>query len=153
MARKAESQGPLPRCPPSWSASTSPRRRAAFKNCWPRAETTQPAYPEFLCRLLEVEQGSRWERRLQRRRRWSELSPPLSLEGFDWAARPQLSRQVVKEPFTCRFIDEHRRVILVGRPPPDGAGARPAARLSPVAQEPVDDGPGILARVSGRSLP
>jgi DNA replication protein DnaC len=39
-----------------------------------------------------------------------------ALEGFDWAARPQFSPQVVKELLTCRFIDEHRNVILVGRP-------------------------------------
>ena len=81
-----------------------------------QAEATHPAYSEFLHHLLEAEQGSRWERKLQRRRRWSKLGPPLSLEGFDWAARPQLSPQVVKELLTCRFIDEHRNVILVGRP-------------------------------------
>ena len=81
-----------------------------------QAATTHPAYSEFLHQLLDAEQGSRWERKLQRRRRWSKLGPPLALEGFDWAARPQLSPQVVKELLTCRFIDEHRNVILVGRP-------------------------------------
>jgi DNA replication protein DnaC len=81
-----------------------------------QAEVTHPAYSAFLHQLLEAEQGSRWERKLQRRRRWSKLGPPVSLEGFDWAARPQLSPQVVKELLTCRFIDEHRNVILVGRP-------------------------------------
>ena len=73
-------------------------------------------YSEFLRQLLEAEQHSRWERKLQRRRRWSKLGPPRSLEGFDWAARPQLPPQVIKELLTCRFIDEHRNIILVGRP-------------------------------------
>jgi DNA replication protein DnaC len=81
-----------------------------------QAETAQPSYSAFLRQILEAEDAARWERKLQRRRRWSKLGPPVTLEGFDWAARPQLSPQVVKELLTCRFIDEHRNVILVGQP-------------------------------------
>jgi len=81
-----------------------------------QAETAQPAYSEFLRQLLETEEGARWNRKIQRRRRWSKLGPPTSLEGFDWSARPQLAPQVVKELLTGRFIDERRNVILVGRP-------------------------------------
>jgi DNA replication protein DnaC len=44
------------------------------------------------------------------------LTLTVTLDGFDWAARPQLSPQVVKELLTCRFVEEHRNVILVGRP-------------------------------------
>lgn len=94
-----------------------------------QAETAQPSYSAFLHTVLEAEDGSRWERKLQRRRRWSRLGPPVSLDGFDWAARPQLSPQVVKELLTCRFIDEHRNVILsvdsvedaVGKPTRDSS--------------------------------
>ncbi len=81
-----------------------------------QAETAQPSYSEFLRQILEAEDAARWERKLQRRRRWSKLGPPVTLDGFDWAARPQLSPQVVKELLTCRFVEEHRNVILVGRP-------------------------------------
>jgi DNA replication protein DnaC len=81
-----------------------------------QAETAQPAYSVFLRHLLETEAAARWERKLLRRRRWSKLGPPVTLDGFDWAARPQLSPQVVKELLTCRFIDERRNVLLVGRP-------------------------------------
>jgi DNA replication protein DnaC len=81
-----------------------------------QAETAQPSYSAFLRQILEAEDAARWERKLQRRRRWSKLGPPVTLDGFDWAARPQLSPQVVKELLTCRFIDERRNVILVGRP-------------------------------------
>lgn len=80
------------------------------------AETAQPAYSVFLRQILETEAAARWERKLLRRRRWSKLGPPVTLDGFDWAARPQLSPQVVKELLTGRFIDERRNVILVGRP-------------------------------------
>jgi DNA replication protein DnaC len=81
-----------------------------------QAETAQPSYSVFLRQILEAEAATRWERKLVRRRRWSKLGPPVTLEGFDWAARPQLSPQVVKELLTGRFIDERRNVILVGRP-------------------------------------
>jgi len=81
-----------------------------------QAETAQPSYSAFLHQILEAEDGARWERKLQRRRRWSKLGPPVTLEGFDWAARPQLPPQVVKELLTCRFVEDHRNVILVGRP-------------------------------------
>jgi DNA replication protein DnaC len=81
-----------------------------------QAEAAHPAYSAFLHTVLEAEDGARWERKLERRRRWSRLGPPVSLDGFDWAARPQLAPQVIKELLTCRFVDEHRNVILVGRP-------------------------------------
>jgi DNA replication protein DnaC len=81
-----------------------------------QAETAQPSYSAWLRQILEAEAAARWERKLLRRRRWSKLGPPVTLDGFDWAARPQLSPQVVKELLTGRFIDECRNVILVGRP-------------------------------------
>lgn len=80
-----------------------------------QAEEAKPSYSQFLQRVLEVEESARWERKIQRRVRWSKLGPPVSLEGFDWAARPQLSPQVVKELLTCRFVEDHRNLILVGR--------------------------------------
>ena len=117
MARKPDPPDPVARGPrAAWSGSTSPPRRAASSELLAQAETAQPAYSAFLHQILEAEDGARWERKLQRRRRWSKLGPPVTLEGFDWAARPQLSPQVVKELLTCRFVDEHRNVILVGRP-------------------------------------
>jgi DNA replication protein DnaC len=81
-----------------------------------QAEVSHPAYSDFLRQLLEAEQATRWERRVQRRRRWSKLGLDVPLDGFDWSARPQLSPQVVKELLTGRFIEEHRNVILVGKP-------------------------------------
>ena len=81
-----------------------------------QAEKTHPAYTEFLSTLLSAEEAVRWERRIQRRQRWSKLGPPVGLDHFDWSIRPQLSPQVVKELLTCRFVEERRNVILVGRP-------------------------------------
>lgn len=81
-----------------------------------QAEQAAPGYSDFLRRALEVEQTARTERRIQRRVRWSRLGPHVSLDDFDFAARPQLSPQAVKELLTCRFVEERRNIVLVGKP-------------------------------------
>lgn len=80
------------------------------------AEQAAPAYSDFLRRVMEVEREARAGRKAQRRLRWSRLGPPVSLDGFDFSARPQLSAQVVRELLNCRFVQERRNLILVGRP-------------------------------------
>ena len=116
MARKVHAQDPVARVRvllEQLNLTTAARHLA---DLLAQAETAQPSYSSFLHQILEAEDGARWERKLQRRRRWSKLGPSVTLDGFDWAARPQLAPQVVKELLTCRFVDEHRNVILVGRP-------------------------------------
>ena len=81
-----------------------------------QAETSHPAYSEFLHEVLVAEQEARRERKVVRRTRWSKLGSYVSLKGFDFAIRPQLSPQVLKELLTCRFVEERRNLILVGRP-------------------------------------
>ncbi len=39
-----------------------------------------------------------------------------NLESFDFSVRPQLSAAAVREVATCRFVEERRNVLLVGRP-------------------------------------
>ncbi len=81
-----------------------------------QAQKDAPGYSEFLRQALEVEQAARVERKVQRRIRWSKLGPFVDLEEFDFAARPELSANAVKEFLTCRFVEEKRNLILVGRP-------------------------------------
>jgi len=81
-----------------------------------QAETSHPAYSEFLHDVLLVEQDARRERTVERRTRWSRLGPYVSIDGFDFSIRPQLSPQAVKELLTCRFVEERRNLILLGRP-------------------------------------
>lgn len=87
-----------------------------FPSILSAAEDSAPSYSGFLRQLLRIEKSARTERKMQRRLRWSKLGPPVSLDNFDFSLRPQLSPQVVKELLTCRFIEERRNVVLVGRP-------------------------------------
>ncbi len=80
------------------------------------AEKSMPSYSGLLLLALEVERAARIERKIQRRVRWSKLGPPMTLDGFDWGARPQLTPSAIKELLTCRFVEEKRNLILVGRP-------------------------------------
>lgn len=81
-----------------------------------QAQIQAPSYSAFLGRALDVERAARTERKIQRRIRWSKLGPHVSLDDFDFAARPQLTPSAVREFLTCRFIEEKRNLILVGRP-------------------------------------
>lgn len=81
-----------------------------------RAEKEAPGYTRFLLDALEIEDAARVERKIQRRIRWSRLGPFVDLADFDFAARPDLSPHAVREFLTCRFVEEKRNLILVGRP-------------------------------------
>lgn len=80
-----------------------------------QAEETKPAFSEFLRQAIEREHAARQERKVNRRVRWSRMGVTLSLDQFDFSVRPNLSPSVVRELATCRFIEEKRNVILVGR--------------------------------------
>jgi DNA replication protein DnaC len=81
-----------------------------------KAAADAPSYSDFLGQALEVEKSARGERKIQRRLRWSRLGAVPGLESFDFSARPQLSAAAVRELATCRFVEEGRNVLLVGRP-------------------------------------
>jgi DNA replication protein DnaC len=81
-----------------------------------QAQKDAPGYTEFLRRAFEIEHSARLDRKVQRRIRCSKLGPYVDLDEFDFSARPELSANAVKEFLTCRFVEEKRNVILVGRP-------------------------------------
>ena len=66
--------------------------------------------------MLRAEIDARRERRLQRSLHRSRLGAIEGLEGFDFGARPQLEPRVVKELLNCRFVEEKRNVLCLGKP-------------------------------------
>jgi len=79
------------------------------------AESTSPGYTEFLRLALERELRARAERRVQRHLRWSRLGGCPRLDDFDFSARPQIAPQAVREWTRCRFVEERRNLIFLGR--------------------------------------
>ena len=81
-----------------------------------RAERESLSFSDFALGLLRTEVSARRTRRLERSLRRSHLGTVEGLDGFDFGARPQLEPRVVKELLNCRFVEERRNVLCLGRP-------------------------------------
>lgn len=81
-----------------------------------RAEKEGLSFTDFTLALLHAEMTARRNRRLERSLRRSHLGAVDGVDGFDFALRPQLEARVVKELLNCRFVEEHRNVLCLGKP-------------------------------------
>ncbi len=81
-----------------------------------RAERDSLSYTDFAASLLRAEWNMRRERKLLRSLKRSQLGTVEGIEGFNFASRPQLEPRVVKELLNCRFVEESRNIICVGKP-------------------------------------
>ena len=80
------------------------------------AASHQLSHAEFLELILQDELMVRDDRQIQRRVKaacFRELKP---LDQFEWSFNPSLPKKHVFEVATCRFIREHRDVLLIGPP-------------------------------------
>lgn len=91
--------------------------RDALPDLLARAESDEFSYSDFALMLLRFEAQTRQSRRLTRNLKRSGL-PQLveGLDGFDFSIRPKLEARVVKELLNCRWVEEKRNIICVGRP-------------------------------------
>jgi DNA replication protein DnaC len=81
-----------------------------------RAEREGISYSAFACDLLRIETVARRERRIARILKRSHLGPVDGLDDFDYAARPALEPRVLRELLGCRFVEERRNVLCLGKP-------------------------------------
>ena len=90
---------------------------AQFPTLVATAEREALSYSDFALRLLACEADTRKSRRLTRNRRRSGLPTMVEgLEDFDFSLRPKLEARVVKELLACRWADEGRNIVCIGRP-------------------------------------
>ena len=87
-----------------------------LRNILDLAQAESMSYTDFGLALLRAEVLTRKNRRLERSLRRSRLGAIEGLEGFDFATRPQLEPRVVKELFNCRYVEEKRNVLCLGKP-------------------------------------
>lgn len=81
-----------------------------------RAERDSLSFTDFGLALLRAEALARKNRQLERLLRRARLGTIEGLEGFDFAIRPQLEARIVKELFNCRFVEERRNILCLGKP-------------------------------------
>lgn len=81
-----------------------------------RAEQEGLSYTDFSRAMLRLECDARRVRKLDRGLRRSRLGSIEGLDGFDFSVRPQLEPRVVKELLNCRYVEERRNIICVGKP-------------------------------------
>ena len=79
------------------------------------AEKHSPSFTDFSLKMFRSEIEARTSRRLERSLKRSHLGTLEGMEGFDFSARPKLDPRVVKELLGCRFVEQHRNVLCLGR--------------------------------------
>jgi DNA replication protein DnaC len=80
------------------------------------AEKDGLSFTDFALALFKSEVAARRQRKLARSLRRSRLGTVEGLDGFDWSRRPQLDARVVRELLNCRWAEEHRNILCVGKP-------------------------------------
>ena len=80
-----------------------------------QAKENGPGYDEFLLDLTTTELEVRAENRLNRRVREAKFPLMKTIEGFDFAAVPDLDIRVIRELTGGEYIKEHRNVVFLGR--------------------------------------
>ena len=88
----------------------------ALPDLFRQAEQEGLSYSDFSRALLGVERDARRARKIERGFKRSRLRLVEGLDGFDFSTRPQLEPRVVKELLNCRFVEERRNIICVGKP-------------------------------------
>jgi DNA replication protein DnaC len=88
---------------------------AAWTEQQHQADMTALAFDERLGLLVEAEWLARENKRLGRALQEAKLKlAQACIEAIDYPARRELDKAVVRQLATCRWIEEHHNVILVG---------------------------------------
>lgn len=88
----------------------------ALPDLMARTEKEAMSYSDFALTMLRTEANARRERQLERGRKRSRLGDVEGLDGFNFSLRPDLDPKLVKELINCRFVEEHRNVLCLGKP-------------------------------------
>jgi len=80
-----------------------------------QAKENGPGYDEFLLDLTRAELRAKAESRLSRRVREAKFPLLKTMEGFDFAAAPDIDIRVIRELTGCDYIKERRNVIFLGK--------------------------------------
>src|SRR5713226_4148911 len=92
-----------------------PAMAAAWSEQQQHADMTALAFDERFALLVEAEWRARENTRLARALQEAKLKlSHACLEAIDYPARRELDKAVIRQLATCRWVEEHHNVILVG---------------------------------------
>lgn len=74
------------------------------------------AYLEFLETLIEDEYANRLSNSYQKRFSKSKLNSEKSIEEYDFKYQPELDKKLIHELASCRFINQNKNIVLMGKP-------------------------------------
>lgn len=74
------------------------------------------AYLEFLETLIEDEYVNRLSNSYQKRFSKSKLNPEKSIDEYDFKYQPELDKKLIHELASCRFINQNKNIVLMGKP-------------------------------------
>jgi DNA replication protein DnaC len=80
------------------------------------ATSHQLSHAEFLELILQDELLVRQQRQIDRRVKAAQFRELKALDEFDFTFNPSIQRAQIFDLATCRFVREHRDVLLVGPP-------------------------------------
>ena len=81
-----------------------------------RAQAQNISYTHLVCDMLKKELDVRLEKRVIRNLKRSKIGNVEDLETFDFSIRPQLQPHIIKELCECRFVEEKRNILCLGKP-------------------------------------
>jgi DNA replication protein DnaC len=74
------------------------------------------SYLEFLEMLIEDEHANRLSNSYQKRFNKSKLDTAKSIVDYDFKYQPELDKKLMHELASCRFINQNKNVVLMGKP-------------------------------------
>lgn len=80
------------------------------------AQAQNISYTQLVCHMLKKELNARMEKRVARSLKRSKIGTVEDLATFDFAVRPQLQPHIIKELCECRFVEEKRNILCLGKP-------------------------------------
>lgn len=77
---------------------------------------SKASYLDFMELLLEDEYVNRMSNSFSKRLSKSKIDTQKTLDGFDFNYQPDLNKRQIMDIASCRFINENKNIVLMGKP-------------------------------------